>query len=339
MKCASIIVAAALAATLGTAFAGGEGWSHDFKAAKELAAKEEKSLLIDFTGSDWCGWCIKLNDEVFKHDAFKTGVKDKFVLVEIDFPQDETKLDEATRAQNEALSEEYGIEGFPTILLTDAAGKPFASTGYQAGGPEAYVKHLDELLAKRKSRDEGIAAAEKLEGAAKAEALVKVLKDMELGDAQVAKFYGELVEQIKAADPEDKSGYVKGMEQKAKYAEFQAELGELAQGGEHEKALALVDKALTEGGYEGDIKQEIAAIKGMIYAQMGSFDDAIKAMDAAKEMNPESEIGQQIDMFKERINQMKEEGAEEEGAGEAEEDADAPADEEGEENAEAESAE
>ncbi|MCU0796607.1 MAG: thioredoxin family protein [Akkermansiaceae bacterium] len=327
MKSASIIFAAALTATLGTVLAGGEGWSHDFKAAQEQATKEEKSLLIDFTGSDWCGWCIKLNDEVFKHDAFKTGVKDKFVLVEIDFPQDESKLDEATKSQNAKLQEDYGIQGFPTILLTDAAGKPFAATGYQEGGPEKYVAHLDELLAKRKTRDDGFAAAAKLEGVAKAEALVKVLQEMGLEDAQVAKFYGDTVEQIKAADPEDKSGYVKGMETKAKYAEFQAQLAEHAQAGEHDKALALVDEALANGGYEGDTKQEIAAIKGMIYAQTGKLDEALKAMDEAKAMNPESEIGQQIDSFKERINQMKEEGAEGQGDAGTEEDAEAPAEE------------
>ena len=311
----SLILAAALAATLGTAHAGGEGWSHDFKAAQEQAAKENKALLIDFTGSDWCGWCIRLNDEVFKHDAFKNGVKDKFVLVEIDFPQDESKLDEATKAQNEKLQEDYGIQGFPTILLTDASGKPFASTGYQEGGPEKYVAHLDELLANRKTRDDALAAASKLEGVAKAEALIKVLQDLGLEDAQVSKFYGEIVEQINAADPEDKSGYVKGMEQKAKYAEFQAALGEFAQEGDHAGALALVEKALAEGGFEGDAKQEIAAIKGMVYAEMGKLDEALKAMDEAKALNPESEMGQQIDGFKQRINQMKEEASE--GAGES----------------------
>ena len=80
------------------AYAGGEGWTHDFEAAKKQAAAEKKDLLMDFTGSDWCGWCIKLNDEVFKHDVFKDGVKDKYVLVEVDFPQDKSKLDEATQS-------------------------------------------------------------------------------------------------------------------------------------------------------------------------------------------------------------------------------------------------
>ena len=87
----------------GFAFAGGEGWSSDFAASMKLAADSKEDLLVDFTGSDWCGWCIKLNKEVFSLEPFKAGVKDKFVLVEVDFPKDESKLSEETRKQNEEL--------------------------------------------------------------------------------------------------------------------------------------------------------------------------------------------------------------------------------------------
>ena len=118
------------------ASAGGEGWSHDFEAAKKQAAEQKKDLLVDFTGSDWCGWCIKLNEEVFSHDPFKTGVADKFVLVEIDFPRDKSKLSDETQKQNAMLQKQFSIQGFPTILLMDAAGLPYAQTGYQAGGPK-----------------------------------------------------------------------------------------------------------------------------------------------------------------------------------------------------------
>ena len=74
-------------ASVSALHAGGEGWQTDFEVAKKLAAEGKKDLLLDFTGSDWCGWCIKLNKEVFGLEPFKTGTKDKFVLVELDFPQ------------------------------------------------------------------------------------------------------------------------------------------------------------------------------------------------------------------------------------------------------------
>ena len=188
--------AGAVLSLITTLHAGGEGWTSDFKAAKAQAAKEGKDLLIDFTGSDWCGWCIKLNKEVFKHDAFKNGVKDKFVLVELDFPRDKSKLDEATQAQNKELGEKYGVRGYPTILLTDAEGRPYAKTGYRRGGPEAYVTHLDEFQASRIKRDESFAAAAKLEGVEKAKALVAALKELSISDTQVAEFYAGTVEQI-----------------------------------------------------------------------------------------------------------------------------------------------
>lgn len=131
------------------AHAGGEGWTSDSTAAKKQATESKKDLLIDFTGSDWCGWCIKLNEEVFSKEAFKAGVKDTMILVELDYPKDKSKLTAATIQQNKELEEKYPIAGYPTIFLTDADGKPYAATGYEEGGPEAYVKHLNELREKK----------------------------------------------------------------------------------------------------------------------------------------------------------------------------------------------
>lgn len=297
------LLAAACAASLGftSAFAGGEGWTHDFAAAKKQAADEKKDLLVDFTGSDWCGWCIKLNEEVFSHDPFKTGVKDKFVLVELDYPKDTSKLSEETQAQNKELQGKYAIQGFPTILLCDAEGKPFARTGYQPGGPEKYVAHLDELRAKKDVRDKSFAEAAKAEGPAKAKALIAALDAMELEDAAVSSFYPDVVDQIKAADPKDETGYAKKLAAKAKYAAFENELNGFAQKQDMEGALAFVEKAIASGDYEGETLQKVILPKAMILAQMEKFDDALKAVDEAKAAAPESEIAGQLDGFKTRL--------------------------------------
>ena len=322
-------LAVAFSATLAPLLAGGEGWTTDFEAAKKQAAEEKKSLLIDFTGSDWCGWCIKLVDEVFKHDAFKTGVKDKFVLVEIDFPQDKSKQSEELQKQNEELQEKYAIQGFPTILLTDADGMPFAKTGYQQGGPEAYVEHLDELLGARKVRDEAFAEAAKLEGAAKAKALVAALKAMDLEDELVASMYGDVVDQIKAADPDDESGFVRDMEMKEKFATFQSELMKFGSKEDHEGALKHVDQTLESGDFEGELKQQIAFYRAMILAQMERFDDAIKALDEAKAVLPDAEMAGRMDQIREQLVQARDAAAaetEEDASEEAEGDAvEAPA--------------
>jgi protein disulfide-isomerase len=121
-------------------------WITDFEAAKAASAERGIPILVDFTGSDWCGWCIRLKKEVFSEDAFITYARANLVMLELDFPM-RFKLPDALREQNETLRERYRIRGFPTILLLDAEGKELARTGYKSGGPEAYIAHLKELLA------------------------------------------------------------------------------------------------------------------------------------------------------------------------------------------------
>lgn len=123
----------------------GEGWMTDFEAAKKLAAEKKVTILADFSGSDWCGWCIKLNKEVFDKDEFKKFASENLVLFLADFPSG-TKLPAELAKQNERLASEYGVQGFPTVLLLDATGKVMARTGYRPGGAAAYVEHIKLLL-------------------------------------------------------------------------------------------------------------------------------------------------------------------------------------------------
>jgi thioredoxin-related protein len=125
----------------------GEGWMTDFEAAQAKAKAENKPMLLDFTGSDWCGWCIKLDEEVFSQAAFSEYAAAELVLVEIDFPR-RTEQSDKLKAQNEALSQQYGVRGFPTILVLSSEGELIEKTGYRRGGAEAYVQHIKEILAK-----------------------------------------------------------------------------------------------------------------------------------------------------------------------------------------------
>lgn len=130
---------------LGAAAFGADGWLTDFEAAKKQAAEKNLPILADFSGSDWCGWCIKLDKEVFSQDAFKAYAKDNVVLFLADFPN-RTPQPEEVKKQNNDLQQKYGIRGFPTVLLLDAEGKVLERTGYQAGGAEKYVEHIKDLL-------------------------------------------------------------------------------------------------------------------------------------------------------------------------------------------------
>lgn len=156
----SAVASSARASTVPAAICAGEGWIEDFDAAVALAKKENKDLFVDFTGSDWCGWCIKLNDEVFKHEEFLVAAKKSFVLVSLDFPRKpEAKAKVPNPERNKALSEKYAVQGFPTILLMTPDGDVFGKTGYRPGGPTPYVEHLNEMLTKGKAE---VAQAQKL---------------------------------------------------------------------------------------------------------------------------------------------------------------------------------
>ena len=135
-------IAAVICAGVASATSTPAGWTDDFEAAKKQAAAEGKLMLVDFSGSDWCGWCKKLDREVFAKPEFLKGVKKDFVLVMIDSPRDKSLLSEKATKQNPELQRQYKISGYPTVLILDAEGEVLEKTGYREGGPKKYVKYL-----------------------------------------------------------------------------------------------------------------------------------------------------------------------------------------------------
>jgi len=123
-----------------------DGWTTDFEKAKAKAKAENKYILIDFSGSDWCGWCIRLDKEVFSKEAFKDYAKDNLVLVLVDWPQRAPNSREV-QAKSLPIMKQYGIQSFPTVLILSPDGQTIAKTGYQDGGAEAYVEHIKKLIA------------------------------------------------------------------------------------------------------------------------------------------------------------------------------------------------
>ena len=123
------------------------GWLIDYAKAAAIAKQENRPMLLDFTGSDWCGWCIKLKEEVFSTDQFKQYASANLVLVELDFPN-RKRQSAQTKAQNQKLSQKYAVRGYPTIIILDANGKKLGQMGYMKGGPKAFIAKLSELTSK-----------------------------------------------------------------------------------------------------------------------------------------------------------------------------------------------
>jgi protein disulfide-isomerase len=119
-------------------------WLTDFSKAAAAAKAENKLLLLDFTGSDWCGWCRLMQREIFSQPAFEEYAKKNLVLMTVDFPRAKPITMEV-RKQNQMLAEKFEIHSFPTIVVLNGDGKPLAMLGYMPGGPEAFINELKQV--------------------------------------------------------------------------------------------------------------------------------------------------------------------------------------------------
>jgi protein disulfide-isomerase len=127
------------------AFAAENSWETDFDKAQSEAKSQHKLLFINFTGSDWCGYCIRMDRDVLSKQQFKDFASKNLVLLEVDFPRMKEQT-QSLRTQNRKLAGEYGIEGFPTFVVLDSGGKRvWAWGGYYPGGPDAFVAELEKL--------------------------------------------------------------------------------------------------------------------------------------------------------------------------------------------------
>lgn len=115
-------------------------WKTDFAQAKAAAAESNRFILLDFTGSDWCPWCIRMDKEVFERPAFADFAAKHLVLVKLDFPRGKPQPP-AEKVQNEQLAQKFRIQGYPTYVLLDQAGKEVRrQEGYLPGGPVQFIR-------------------------------------------------------------------------------------------------------------------------------------------------------------------------------------------------------
>jgi protein disulfide-isomerase len=146
MKSIFLCLALALASTAVQA----ADWTTDYQAALAQAKTDKKLVLLDFTGSDWCGYCKLLDKEVFTSPSFQSFADKNFVLVTVDFPHG-TDLPADVKKQNAALGQKFGIDGFPTLIVVDPDGKELGrQTGYDPGsGPDAVIAKLQEVTSRK----------------------------------------------------------------------------------------------------------------------------------------------------------------------------------------------
>lgn len=133
-------------------------WHTKIDEAMKISKKSKKPMMLFFTGSDWCGWCIRLQKEVFKTPEFTKWANDNVVLVELDFPR-RTPQQPEIQQQNMQLQQTFQVRGYPTVWFVNATTnkqkqvnfEQLGSTGYVAGGPTAWIDGASKIIAAKKS--------------------------------------------------------------------------------------------------------------------------------------------------------------------------------------------
>ena len=295
----AVILTALLAAP--SAFSS-EGWIPKWSDGLAKGSSDKKDILVVFTGSDWCPPCKALKRNIFAKEAFMTAAPKKFVLVELDFPRRKAQ-DAETKKVNREVATKFGIRGYPTVLLLDSKGRPYSKVQRPAT-PEAYLKHLDELVQVRVKRDAAFAEASKLEGVDKAKALVKALN---MVDASFHSFYKDVVDQIAKADPEDKSGFVKAQKLKTQMKTLAQTCMGFARANQRAKSIETINKFITDNKLEGTMKQE-AMFMHLMYSYTTRTIEEVNAVekiiDEMIKIDANSPLGKRAAMIKERMIPM-----------------------------------
>lgn len=120
-------------------------WMTNYEKAKELSIETQRPMVLFFTGTDWCGWCNKLEREVFDTPEFMGMINNKLIFVKLDFPM-KSKLDPATTRQNELLQKQFSVRSYPTVIILGPDQQPIGTTGYRSGGGKQYAQHLIKMV-------------------------------------------------------------------------------------------------------------------------------------------------------------------------------------------------
>jgi len=145
MKRAIFVFLIIITATCIAVPAGAKDWETNFKHALKKAKENSRYILLNFSGSDWCVYCKKLDKEVFNNKNFQDYARNNFVCVVLDFPYYKPQ-DQTLKDQNTALAGKYRVQGYPTIVILSPKGKLVQKTGYLSGGAKIYIEHLKEII-------------------------------------------------------------------------------------------------------------------------------------------------------------------------------------------------
>jgi len=264
-------------------------WITNFKDAKESAAADKKDIAILFTGSDWLDLAQTFDEEILDQEAFLNSAKEHYSLLRLNFPKDAGSQSKQVTTQNQLLMQAYRIKGLPTLVLTDALGRPYAVTGYHKGGLDSWIEGFNQLRQTRVKRDRLFAEAKNAEGPARAKLLAQALP--ELPGNLSARFYRNVINEIIKLDPNNQTGRVGQYKLLIADVNYVDQMQKFAIDGADYKMLELSDQYLKEAKLEGVSRQAVLFHKISIYEKQERKDEIKKTLNEIIATDPNSSEG------------------------------------------------
>ncbi|MBK1790071.1 hypothetical protein [Persicirhabdus sediminis] len=213
-------------------------------------------------------------------------------------------MDASQREKNDKLSDLYSVEYFPTLLLLDASGRPYAESE-RAATPKEFADSLKEQADIRVQRDKDLAAADKLEGVEKSKRIIEILSGLPVQQKYVPGFYSEQIQAIKDSDPNDETGFTKYIAGQKAMAGLEAKVEEAYKKQDFDGMITIADEHIKQFEPAGEDLQEVMLIKVAALAEQKKFDEAIALANEIQAIDAQSETGQLMLRAIEHFNQLK----------------------------------
>lgn len=292
--------AASLVAITASSSLAALSWETDLDKGLEAARAGNRTVMVEFTGSDWCPPCKYLRSTILDSPEFAAYAEaEKLVLVELDYPRDPKKISPELMKKREDIMRRYGVTGFPTVLLMDASGAPHARiVGPTKTAPE-YLEKLKEAQGLKNSVNEEIDSARKLSGPQRAEALAKALEKIPL---KLQGYHQEIIAEIVAADPEDRLGFGKKEREARVMAEqremldrfFAARRGNM-KGDGIRQGREEAEKILASPDLLPPVRLKLNKFISDTYAMERDLPKSLEYLKAAHDADPGSRESQQLE--------------------------------------------
>lgn len=291
-----------------------ESWSTNPDEAMKQAATQNKGVLLEFTGSDWCGACIIQKKEALSKPEVLEKIAVSFIPVELDFPR-KKEQDAQTKKLLTGYKESYGIHAFPTLIFTDEKGRPVHSVlGYS--NPAQVLSDIakaEQALKTQQRLQKSLPLAKSKEESKKL--TVELLRTVP--QPFLRQFYQPELKDLVALDPEDTSGIIAGLNRMDKLKDQQEEWAKTMREedlfpmsrNQPDEALTFLNNYLKKDDLLPEIKQALLAFKARILIQQNRMNEVEQPLQEAIAMNTNSQDEQLCKNFLKALPEMKKERA------------------------------